>query len=64
MTCVAVGNHGWIAATSNGGTTWFSPSSGISTPLHAVSCPSEQVCFAAGDAGTVLATTNGGGRWC
>ena len=63
MTCVAVGNHGWIAATSNGGTTWFSPSSGISTPLHAVSCPSEQVCFAAGDAGTVLATTNGGGRW-
>src|SRR2546423_3659444 len=63
MTCVAVGNHGWIAATSNGGTTWFSPSSGISTQLHAVSCPSEQVCFVAGDAGTVLATTNGGSRW-
>jgi photosystem II stability/assembly factor-like uncharacterized protein len=58
--CVAVGRHGWIALTRDGGTTWTSPSSGPSTPLHGISCPTDQTCFAAGNAGLVLKTSNGG----
>jgi photosystem II stability/assembly factor-like uncharacterized protein len=61
--CVAAGWHGWIAVTHDGGTTWSSPSSGISTPLNAVSCPDDQACVAAGDSGTVLATANAGRTW-
>jgi photosystem II stability/assembly factor-like uncharacterized protein len=62
-TCVAAGWHGWIVVTHNGGTTWSSPSSGVSIPLNAVSCPDDQACVATGDGGTLLATANGGHTW-
>lgn len=61
--CWAVGNTGGIVATTNGGATWSTQTSGVSRGLRAISCPSSLVCFAAGASGTLLTTGNGGATW-
>lgn len=43
--------------------TWSSQTSGITTGLNGVSCPTNSTCFAVGDGGVIRATTNGGTIW-
>jgi hypothetical protein len=58
--CVAVGAGG-SAATSSG-TTWTARSSGVTSNINAIICPST-TCYAAGDGGKVLLSTNSGVSW-
>ncbi len=59
----AVGDHGTVVHTSDGGANWIVQISGTNEDLHAVSCTSRQACIAAGEAGTVLVTADGGFHW-
>ena len=42
---------------------WSLQTSGTSSTLYSVSCPSSSTCFAVGASGIVRATTNGGSSW-
>jgi photosystem II stability/assembly factor-like uncharacterized protein len=42
---------------------WTAQTSGSTTTLNDVSCPSTTTCIAVGNGGTILATTNGGTTW-
>ncbi len=42
---------------------WSSQTSGITTGLNGVSCPTNSTCFAVGDGGVIRATTDGGTNW-
>ena len=63
--CVAVGASNAVFVTTDGGTTWNSPTtvpSGANHNLTSVSCPDDQHCWAI-DAGGVIATNDGGATW-
>ncbi|MBV9099146.1 MAG: fibronectin type III domain-containing protein [Frankiaceae bacterium] len=66
-TCVAVGDHGAVLTTTDGGATWAVTGNGT-TPfttatLDGVACPSAGSCVAVGAGGTVLALAYSGGLW-
>jgi len=46
--------------TTDGGTSWFTQISGISTPLRAIFFVDPLTGYSVGDAGIILKTTNGG----
>lgn len=62
-TCVAVGDFGVVARTTNGGASWAIAQINSGDFLSGVSCPSTSVCFAVGFAGSVWKTVNGGVNW-
>ncbi len=43
--------------------TWVAQTSGTSSMLFGIACPTATACDAAGDSGTFLTTTNGGASW-
>ena len=59
----AVGDGGVILRTGNGGASWVSQNSGVSTKLNAVYFTSENIGTAVGDGGVILRTGNGGASW-
>jgi len=59
----AIGAHGTVLKTTNGGVEWFAQSSGISYSLWAVSFIDENNGLAVGENGTVIKTINGGDEW-
>jgi photosystem II stability/assembly factor-like uncharacterized protein len=60
---IAVGEHGVILSTLDGGTTWTPVSSGVVTTLTAVEFCSPMVGIADGAEGVILRTTDGGNSW-
>jgi photosystem II stability/assembly factor-like uncharacterized protein len=63
FTLAAIGANSTVAYTTDGGSTWASPTSGVPPGgLHGVSCPSTNVCFAAGEDGA-FRSTDGGATW-
>ena len=55
----AVGDHGLIVRTGNGGASWVREPSGVTSGLQAISCPNvsyprRQLCVAVGSGGTIL----------
>jgi hypothetical protein len=61
--CVAVGESGVVAKTTNGGGSWSKPNSGTIVNLNGVSCPTASNCYAVGDGGTLLISEDGGTTW-
>ena len=62
--CWAVGANGAILKTANGGLTWNSQPSPVSTALRSVAFREGGVIgYAVGDHGVVLCTDNGGAQW-
>jgi photosystem II stability/assembly factor-like uncharacterized protein len=59
----AVGDHGVILQSLDGGQTWMSQDSGVSTRLRSVDFPSETKGIVVGDSGVILRTENQGGTW-
>jgi photosystem II stability/assembly factor-like uncharacterized protein len=63
----AVGAHGAILHTRDGGWSWPAQSSGVTSTLRAVSFAfaedGAQIGIAVGDAGTLLTTADGGAHW-
>lgn len=62
------GNHGEIAATTNGGASWHLQQVPLTGDLRFIACSSTGHCLVVGDGsngaqGAALATTNGGGTW-
>ncbi len=65
--CYAVGDHGTIVFSANGGLTWSTETSPSTVDLHGVACvpltgPGVRVpviCYAVGDQGTILFEKNG-----
>jgi hypothetical protein len=62
-TGTAVGEHGTVVRTTNGGATWTSQSSGTSTNLFGVSFTDANIGTAVGYYGEIQRTTNGGTTW-
>jgi hypothetical protein len=52
-----------IIATTDGGATWSSQSSGVGDDLLGISCPTTSTCWAVGSNGRMLATGDGGATW-
>ncbi len=61
--CYAVGDHGVILGSTDGGATWSGQASGVTTTLNAVACPLAGTCYAVGDGGVIRMTSNGGASW-
>jgi photosystem II stability/assembly factor-like uncharacterized protein len=59
----AVGHHGRILRSVDGGGSWSFPDSGVDTPLAAVRFRDANVGIAAGYQGVVLRTEDGGATW-
>lgn len=59
----AVGDGGTIAKTVNGGETWTTQSSSVSSRLTAVDFVTTNVGFAVGRSGVILRTRDGGAHW-
>ncbi|MGH7806218.1 MAG: WD40/YVTN/BNR-like repeat-containing protein, partial [Candidatus Binatia bacterium] len=59
----AVGHHGRILRTGDGGKTWSFPASGVDTPLAGVAARDAKTGLAVGYGGVILRTTDGGERW-
>ena len=59
----AVGAAGEIIATTDGGKTWWSQNSPVSSDLYSVGFVNRHLGFAVGDGGVFLRTTNGGHSW-
>jgi photosystem II stability/assembly factor-like uncharacterized protein len=59
----AVGDGGVIFRTGNGGASWVSQNSGVSTKLNAVHFSSENIGTAVGDGGVILRTGDGTASW-
>jgi hypothetical protein len=57
------GEHGKIAHSSDGGSTWASQAASVTATLTSGSAPSNKVCWIAGAAGTLLRTTDRGKHW-
>ena len=55
--------NGWIAYTSNGGTSWALPVYTTPAAINDVYFPSASVGYAVGNAGWIYKTTNGGSSW-
>jgi photosystem II stability/assembly factor-like uncharacterized protein len=62
-TIYAVGGHGSVLRSSDGGVHWTIQTTGTRAELHDVSCPDANTCTAVGESGTIVRTTNGGGNW-
>ncbi len=60
--CLAAGNYGTVALTTNAGTGWSQQLSGLPNTVAGMSCPSTTVCFAVNQH-SILGTTNGGTNW-
>ena len=65
--CTAVGAAGTIIGSASGGATWSPQTSGTTTALNAVACPSATTCYAAGavtaGSAVLVKTVNGGTNW-
>lgn len=59
----AVGAHGTILHTTNGGRTWTAQRSPVTANLRDVYFPTPAEGWAVGTGGTILHTTDGGRRW-
>jgi photosystem II stability/assembly factor-like uncharacterized protein len=60
----AVGDHGTILATTDGGAHWFRQRSGTTKGLSGIACSDAQHAWAVGPTTqAILATTNGGTTW-
>jgi photosystem II stability/assembly factor-like uncharacterized protein len=59
----AVGNHGQIVSTANGGVSWSLQSSGTTEELIQVFALNNQTAWVVGDNGVILKTTNAGTTW-
>jgi photosystem II stability/assembly factor-like uncharacterized protein len=57
------GEAGAIVKTTDGGTTWTSQVSGVTSPLKSVYFTSDDNGYAVGNAGTGIRTTDGGATW-
>ncbi|MHB0977227.1 MAG: YCF48-related protein [Candidatus Aquicultorales bacterium] len=57
------GTYGYIARTTNGGTTWTNQSSGTMNFLHKITFVDLNNGWVVGEQGTILHTTNGGMTW-
>ena len=62
-TCVAVGDHGLLARSPDGGLHWSSGQSNVLQSVMAAACPSDARCVAVGQTGTILSTGDGGSTW-
>jgi photosystem II stability/assembly factor-like uncharacterized protein len=60
---IAVGDHGTILKTTDGGTNWESLPSGVDLDLYAVSAADTNTIWAVGDEGAILKTSDGGSTW-
>jgi photosystem II stability/assembly factor-like uncharacterized protein len=60
---VAVGEHGWILASTDNGQTWHQVPSPTSVTLTYVTFVSPMQGWALGQMGVVLHSTDGGARW-
>ncbi len=63
VTAVAVGDHGTILKTTDGGASWVSLPSGTDLDLAAVSAANQNVIYVTGDDGIILKTADGGASW-
>jgi photosystem II stability/assembly factor-like uncharacterized protein len=63
LTGWAVGNGGLILKTTDGGSTWPSQTSGITTNLRSVHFADSNQGWIVGNGGLILATTDGGTSW-
>jgi photosystem II stability/assembly factor-like uncharacterized protein len=61
--CVAVGGHGLLALSTDGGAGWSTGQSDTTENLQAASCPSAVRCVVVGPTGTVLRSSDGGATW-
>ena len=59
----AVGTHGLVQHSSDGGVHWSPQAAGTTADLHGVAAPGADCAWAVGEAGTILRTTDGGGTW-
>ena len=59
----AVGLHGTIIKSTNGGLSWTAQESGTKTDLNSVAAIDANTVWAVGREGTLLKTTNGGLTW-
>jgi photosystem II stability/assembly factor-like uncharacterized protein len=59
----AVGEHGAILTTGNGGTNWTIQASGVTVTLRGVTFFDSKKGYAVGDSGTIVGTTDGGLHW-
>jgi len=59
----AVGEHGEIFWTTNGGSTWLQQSSGVVQHLWGIRLLDENTAWAVGVQGIILHTTNAGANW-
>jgi hypothetical protein len=57
------GEHGEIAHSADGGSSWESQVAPLTATLTSGSAPSKKVCWIAGAAGTLLRTTDRGKHW-
>jgi photosystem II stability/assembly factor-like uncharacterized protein len=62
-TAWAVGEHGAIKASNDGGSTWATQESGTTLYLYGVAAGSPSMVWAVGQGGIILKTTNGGTAW-
>jgi len=58
-----VGSGGLVLKTTNGGVSWTTKSSGISSDIHCVYFFDANTGLAAGNLGRIIRTTNGGDNW-
>ena len=62
--CVAAGNHGLLARSTDRGATWSSVYPAVTTQnLDGIECPRTSRCLAVGSDGTILTSMNGGATW-
>jgi len=58
-----VGDEGTVQKTTNGGASWQSQSSGVSSKLWSISPVSQNLVWICGTYGTLIKTTDGGSNW-
>lgn len=63
--CIAVGRHGTILATTDGGHSWIERDSGTDGDLFSIACPTVSLCYVTGapPTATLLVTGDGGSTW-
>src|SRR5205814_5157997 len=62
-TIYAVGAHGTVLRSADGGVHWAIQTTGTTAGLYGVSCTDANTCMAVGESGTIVRTTNGGANW-
>ena len=62
--CVAAGNHGLLARSTDHGATWsFIYRTATTQNLDGIDCPTASRCLAVGSGGTILKSIDGGTTW-